>query len=126
MVLRGGISVTSNPPDGGFSRPRLGVLAFLSLRSRKLAHASAFRTRTQAKKFACSLSTNKKPPFGGNFIGAEGRVRTADPSLFRRMLYQLSYLSYIFIFYSGKTSQTSLALYLRFEKALYYKPLSNY
>jgi hypothetical protein len=32
-------------------------------------------------------------------LGAEGRARTADPTLFRRMLYQLSYLGIFFLLY---------------------------
>ena len=72
-------------------------------------HVSAFRACTQDKQLSCFPSTQKHP--SGCFLCAWEQARTADPSLFRRMLYQLSYPS-IFI-YLTRTRHHGLSL-LRF------------
>ena len=98
---------SQKPPNGGFicaweqARPdghkfatlisAAGHSSLVFLLGKKKRHHSAVRPCPKST-LVLFFPSSQKPPNGG-FICAWEQARTADPSLFRRMLYQLSYPS---------------------------------
>ncbi len=77
-----------------YSRPRLAV--FFSGRKENIA--ASFEPAPDDAQASSSQAHTKKLPGGSLFICAWGRARTADPFLFREMLYQLSYPSMMWLY----------------------------
>lgn|GEM_PF-1808766 len=56
------------------------------------------------------LTENKYTPFSESVLGAENQVRTGDPTIFSRVLYQLSYLGV----FAARFRSQSVAYFTRF------------